>query len=94
MTASLVPFVIFGVLPGWPEPAHPITGLHLVLLCVIGPLAFGALVAAIAFAPSLRARGHDEARESGLVEQEPSAERQLEAPLSGSNPDGSARRQA
>lgn len=38
------------VLPGWPEPA-PTSDLHLLLLMVLGPLAFGLIVTALAFAP-------------------------------------------
>ncbi|SHI55566.1 hypothetical protein SAMN02745244_00603 [Tessaracoccus bendigoensis DSM 12906] len=43
------------VLPGWPEPA-PMSDLHMWLLLIIGPLAFGLVVTLIAFAPKL-ARG-------------------------------------
>lgn len=47
------------VLPGWPEPA-PISDLHMWLLMLIGPLAFGAVVTLIAFAPRLARGGRDE----------------------------------
>jgi len=43
------------VLPGWPQP-EPFSDLHMWLLMLIGPLALGALVTLIAFAPKL-ARG-------------------------------------
>ncbi len=42
-------------LPGWPEPTH-YSDLYMWLLMVIGPLAFGAIVTLLAFAPQL-ARG-------------------------------------
>lgn len=46
------------VLPGWPEPA-PISDLHMWLLMVIGPIAFGLVVTLIAFAPQLARGGRE-----------------------------------
>lgn len=45
-------------LPGWPAPAH-VSDLHLWLLMVIGPLAFGAIVTLLVFAPKLAHRSHE-----------------------------------
>lgn len=56
------------VLPGWPEPA-PFTDLHMWLLTIIGPIAFGLLVTLLVFAPKL-ARGSRQrnAEEKGELE--------------------------
>lgn len=85
------------VLPGWPEP-EPVSRLFLVMLCLVGPLALGVVVAAIGATPTMLRRGREDARQHGLAEHsiQPGAPvqagREIEAPLSGANPDGSARR--
>lgn len=43
------------VLPGWPEP-EPASDLWLLMLTVIGPLAFTAIVALLCFAPKFRSK--------------------------------------
>lgn len=40
------------VLPGWPQP-EPVSDTFLMLLMVIGPLAFGVIVALLHFGPKL-----------------------------------------
>ena len=40
------------VLPGWPQP-EPVSDTFLMLLMVIGPLAFGVIVALLYFGPKL-----------------------------------------
>lgn len=57
------------VLPGWPEPA-PVSDLYMILLTVVGPLAFAAIVAALAFGPKL-ARRQREAEAASSTELEP-----------------------
>lgn len=52
------------VLPGWPQP-EPVSDTFLMLLMVIGPLAFGVIVALLYFGPKL-ARERRE-RELGTV---------------------------
>ena len=46
------------VLPGWPQP-EPASDLTLLMLTVIGPFAFGAVVTLLVFGPKL-ARRHRE----------------------------------
>lgn len=79
------------VLPGWPEP-EPVSRLFLVMLCVVGPLALAAVIAAIGATPTMLRRGRDDALQHGLVDHPVPTGGELEAPLSGANPDGSARR--
>jgi len=55
------------VLPGWPEP-EPVSRLFLVVLCVLGPLTLGAVIAAIANAPRLMRRGREDNDAVGLGE--------------------------
>lgn len=59
--------LLLEVFPGWPEPT-PLSNLHLVLICVLLPLAFGAVVTAMGLAPSLMKRNRDEAAAAGLGE--------------------------
>ncbi|WGT46358.1 hypothetical protein [Tessaracoccus lacteus] len=47
---SMLPLEVF---PGWPTP-EPTSSLFMVLLTIVGPLAFGAVLALLAFAPKLR----------------------------------------
>ncbi len=43
------------VLPGWPQP-EPVSDLTLILLTIVGPLAFGAVITLLAFGPRLARR--------------------------------------
>lgn len=43
------------VLPGWPQP-EPASDLTLLMLTIVGPFAFGAVVALLAFGPKLARR--------------------------------------
>lgn len=58
------------VLPGWPQP-EPVSDLTLLLLTVIGPLAFGAIITLLAFGPKLARR--QAAEQSTSRELEPTA---------------------
>lgn len=56
------------VLPGWPEPA-PVSDLHMILLTVVAPLAFMAIVAALTFGPKLaRKQREDQAPATTEIE--------------------------
>lgn len=61
---------ILKVLSGWPQPEH-VSDLHILMLTVIGPLALGVVITALAFAPKLMKRTRQEAAAVGLG---PSAE--------------------
>ncbi len=56
---------ILEVFPGWPQP-EPVSGLHLILITVLLPLALGVVITAIAFAPKLMQRNRAEAAAVGL----------------------------
>lgn len=62
--------ILLRVLPGWPEP-QPVSDLHLLLLTVLGPLAFGLVVAAIVWGPRLMKRYRAEAVADGLADPTP-----------------------
>lgn len=59
------PLVVLSVFSGWPEP-EPASHLHLLLLCVLGPLALGLVIAAIGWTPRLMRRSRSEAAAEGL----------------------------
>ena len=61
------------VLPGWETP-DALTGMEYLLLCVLGPLAVGLVIAVIGWTPKLMKRGRDEAAEEGLVDEIPADE--------------------
>lgn len=62
MIASLTPLTVFS---GWPQP-EPVSHLHLLLVCVLGPLALGLVIAMIGWTPRLMRRTRDEATAQGL----------------------------
>ena len=71
-------------LPGWPE-APDVSATHMVFLLFVGPLAFGAVIALIAFTPALgrRFRGeltvdHAPAKEYAAVEGDAEVQRDSE----------------
>ncbi|CAI9407780.1 MULTISPECIES: hypothetical protein [Aestuariimicrobium] len=69
--------IFLRVLPGWPEP-QPVSDLHLLLITVLGPLTFGLVIAAIAWAPRMMKRNRAEAEAVGLGDP---AHEAIEAPV-------------
>ncbi|AQP44899.1 hypothetical protein [Tessaracoccus flavus] len=55
------------VLPGWPE-AQTLSDVEMILLMVVGPLAFGAVVSLMVFGPKMARRGRGDAATSTEVE--------------------------
>lgn len=55
------------VLPGWETPT-PVSTLHYLLICLLGPLAVGLVITAIAWGPKMMDRNREEARAEGLGE--------------------------
>ncbi|MCT1459767.1 hypothetical protein M3G03_09485 [Aestuariimicrobium sp. p3-SID1156] len=53
------------VLPGWPEPT-PVSTMHLLLLCLFGPLLVGLVITAITWAPKLMGAERKAATAAGL----------------------------
>ena len=68
------------VFAGWETPSR-VSTLHYLLICLLGPLSVGAVIAAIGWTPRLMARGRAEAAAEGLVEddKEPARRAALEA---------------
>lgn len=64
MTASLT---LLTVLSGWPQP-DPANPLHLILLCLIGPLAVGLVIMLIGWTPRLLGHGRKEQTAAGLID--------------------------
>ncbi|MGJ6981472.1 hypothetical protein ACSDQ9_13240 [Aestuariimicrobium soli] len=69
--------IFLRVLPGWPEPT-PVSDLHLIALVILGPLAFGLVISAIAWAPRMMKRNRAEAVADGLDDPAPEID---EAPV-------------
>lgn len=55
------------VLPGWPQP-EPVSDLALVMLTIVGPLALGAVITLLAFAPRFARRQSGQASASTQIE--------------------------
>ena len=66
MTPWMLPLEVFD---GWETPT-PVSTMHYLLICLLGPLALGLVITAIAWTPRLMGRGRDEARAAGLIDED------------------------